>query len=298
MEPKISARTKFASEDDNAVSRTSEGYFEVFEMATYDDNSVVAVNSKHSDGVPEDCSKVTNTSAAVSPRSPQGGLFGGVTILSPAGGGAFSQPATALANFTDIGEYFNTGSESPNYGNAIPISNVIAGASLYRTEWEDGFDAVTAVLMANALTNEYVLDVGSKSQTTFVATFPTKYNYVNSLLPIPPFTSRYVDGEGACENFYGVVFDREEGSPQIISEDDFSPTPTPGAGPQLCWEAQNISFGSSNVFGSRNNASISTTDPGSGESFSNGWSVLAFNNVLLDTNERSRSHRDSKTSIR
>jgi hypothetical protein len=33
--------------DDNAVARTSEGYFEVFEMATYDAVSVTAINSKH-----------------------------------------------------------------------------------------------------------------------------------------------------------------------------------------------------------------------------------------------------------
>ena len=112
-------------------------------------------------------------------------------------------------------------------------------------------NAVTAVLMANAITNEYVLDAGSKSQTSWIATFPTKFSYVNPGV-IAPFTSTYVTGKGACENFYGVVFNREEGRRRSITSDDFSPRPGPAAGPQLCWEAQSIGFGTSNVFGSAN----------------------------------------------
>ena len=45
---------------------------------------------------------------------------------------------------------------------AIAVSNGLAGAS----GPSPGDNAVTAVLMANAVTNEYVLDAGSKSQTT------------------------------------------------------------------------------------------------------------------------------------
>ena len=84
--------------------------------------------------------------------------------------------------------------------------------------------------------------------------------------PIAPFTPKYVTKVGACENFYGVVFDREEGSPQIITGTDFSPQPGPGAGPSLCWEAQSVGFGTSNVFGSANHNQIATP-------YSNGWAV-------------------------
>jgi len=287
----VDFRTLQLETTDNAVTRTSEGYFEVFEMATYTDTSVIGINSKHSAGVPKDCSKVTDAVAITEQQAPNGGLFGGVQILSPAGGGMFSQSATALANFRSAAIYKDTGSPDPTYGNADPVSNVIVGKNLYQTTWGAtpvggaGFNAVTATLMANAVTNEYVLDIGSKSQTTWIVTQPTKFNYVkipSTTAVIAPYTSRYVTKVGACENFYGIVFNREEGSPQVITGTDFSPQPTPGAGPQLCWEAQSVGFGqspsttgtaSSNVFGSANHNSISTP-------YANGWSTLGFNGVL------------------
>jgi hypothetical protein len=128
--------------------------------------------------------------------------------------------------------------------------------------------------------NEYVLDPLSKSQTTWIMTFPTKQPHTTgTTAPIAPFTSKYVTKVGACENFYGIVFDREEGSPQIISGTDFSPQPGPGAGPSLCWEAQSVGFKTSNVFGSANHATITTP-------YLEGWSVLGFN-AVANPNEHS-----------
>jgi len=275
----VAFRTTQLESGDNGVARTAEGYFEVFEMATYTDASIIGVNAKHSGGVPKDCSKVTDTVASLEQQAPNGGLFGGLTILSPAGGGMFTQDATALANFSTVPAYATTGSTAPTYANASPaISNVIVDKLLYQSSWAAGTPlAVTAALMAERVTNEYVLDVGSKSATTWILTFPTKQPHVNGAsAPIKPFTSKYVSKVGACENFYGVVFDREESSPQIITGTDFSPQPAPGAGPQLCWEAQSVGFGTSNVFGSSNHNSIATP-------YSNGWSTLGFNGILNTT---------------
>lgn len=283
-------RTTTLDSGDNSVTRTKEGYIEVFEMATYTSASVVGVNSKHdSSGVPANCSKVTDTVALAEQQPPSGGLFGNVSIYSPAGGGMWSEAAVALANFSTTAGYFDTGSTLPTYGNANPtVSNVLFGSKLYQTTWGAtpaggaGFNAVTAVLMANAVTNEYALEIGSKAQTTWIVTQPTKFNYVNSASAIAPYTSKYVSKTGACENFYGIVFNREEGSPQVITSVDFSPQPAPGSGPQLCWEAQSIGFGqdatstggtkSSNVFGSANHNSISTP-------YVTGWSTLGWNSV-------------------
>ena len=268
-----------AQTGDNALARTREGYFEVFEMATYGDLDPVAINSKHtSAGVPLDCTKVTNTAAQLAPRPPTGGLFGGEVIVNPAGGGAFSQSATALANFTVAANYQTTGSVSPQYSDANPpISNVIHESTLYRSTWTNGTNAVTAVLMANALTNEYVLDPGSHSQTNWIITQPTKYAYVGASGPLAPYTTKYAAGKGACEPVFQVVLNREEGSPQVVSQDDFSPQPGPGPGPVLCWEANIIAFSNTaggvadnNLFGSSNINYVHTP-------YINGWSVLAFN---------------------
>lgn len=276
----VDFRTLQLESGDNAATRTSEGYFEVFEMATYADNSVIGINSTHIAGVPKNCTLVTDATADLEQQAPQGGLFGNMVVLSPAGGGAFSQSATALANFSTSANYQDTGSELPNYGNADPLSNLISGGQLFQTDWTgsggagDGFNAVTAVLMADRVTNEYVLDTGSKSQTTWILTFPTKFAYVNGAgAPFAPFTQKYITKVGACEPFFGVVFNREEASPQIITDTDFSPQPGPVSGPALCWEAQSLGFGTSNVFGSANHNNISTP-------FSNGWAVIGFNSTI------------------
>jgi len=273
----VEFRTGEFEATDNSVVRTSEGYFEVFEMATYADGSVIGINSKHSGGVPKNCALVTDVTAADEQQEPQGGLFGNMVILSPAGGGAFSQSATALANFSTSANYQTTGSDLPNYSDADPTSNVIIGPNLYQTVWpaaslpSPGDNAVTTVLLADKVTNEYALDAGSKSQTTWILTFPTKYAYVNGDdAPLPPFTKKYVTKVGACEPFFGVVFNREEASPQVITETDFSPA-LPGPEPlSFCWEAQSVGFGTSNVFGSANHNTIGTD-------FTNGWAVIGFN---------------------
>jgi len=278
----VQFRTLQLESTDNGVKRVQEGYFEIFEMATYRDSSVIGVSAKHKAGVPASCASINDTLANAEAQAPNGGLFGNVFILSPAGGGMFSQGATALANFSNVAGYATTGSTAPTYANAQPaISNVIVGTKLYQSSWLPGTPlAVTAALMTEVVANEYVLDPLSKSQTSWIMTFPTKQPHTNgSTAPIAPFTSKYVTKVGACENFYGVVFDREEGSPQIISGTDFSPQPGPGAGPQLCWEAQSIGFGTSNVFGSANHATIATP-------YLQGWSVLGFNGVA-NPNEHS-----------
>jgi hypothetical protein len=126
-------RTITFESGDNSAARTSEGYFEIFEMTTYDATSIIGINATHVNGVPKDCSQVTDTTALLGVNPPTGGLFGSEIILSPAGGGAFGQAATALDNFNNQGQYFATTSLAPTYANANPaISNTISGTRLYQ----------------------------------------------------------------------------------------------------------------------------------------------------------------------
>ena len=262
-------RTLGLESGDNAASRTAEGYIEIFEMAT--ETGATAAKALHVAGVPA-CG-ITDAGALADQAPPTGGLFGGVTIVNPAGGGAFSNAATALANFNPTAAYTrqDIGSAlTPGYKDAIPISNVIQGGTLYSSVWGNGQNAVTAVLLGNAVTNEYVLDAGSKSQTSWVITMPTKYDYVNGTTPVPPFTSKYVTKVGACEQTFGVVFNREEASPQIVTSVDFSPQVPGTPGPVICWEANVLTFNAGNVFGSANTNNQTTT-------FSNGWATYGFN---------------------
>ena len=52
-------------------TRLTEGYFEIFEMATYDKRPVIAINAKHSGGVPKDCSQVTTIRGSSRHRCPR-----------------------------------------------------------------------------------------------------------------------------------------------------------------------------------------------------------------------------------
>jgi hypothetical protein len=268
----------YATEKDNSITRTAEGYFEVFEMATYDPNSgVVGPNSHKS----KDCSKINDVVAGNEANPPAGGLFGNAIIINPFGGGAFSESATALDN-ASVGGYFPTTSASPTYSDIAPaVSNVIVGDFLYQSEWADSIEATTAVLMANAVANEYVLDPGAKAQTSWVLTQPTKFLLVDSTGASPPYTSKYVDGKGGCETSFLVWTDREEAQPQSVQ--GFSPNVSNPA--VICWEANLINFrqtastdAAANIFGS-NNANTIVTDgpPSTAGSFQNGWAVVAFN---------------------
>jgi len=253
---------------DAQLSRTAEGYFEVFEMAT--ETGTTAAKATHVGGVPA-CG-ITDAGASADARAPTGGLFGGVIIVNPAGGGAFSQAATALDNFYPnnfAGAYQNTGSTSPTYVDAGNRSDIINKGTLYSSIWTNGNDAVTAVLLGNAITNEYVLDTGTKSQTSWIITMPTKYAYVNPG-PRAPFTSTYTTLVGACEPTFAVVFNREEASPQVVTSVDFSPQVPGQPGPTICFETTAVNFNGGNIFGSTNTKTLTTA-------FSNGWATFGFN---------------------
>ena len=262
-------RTSLLESGDNSGDRVREGYFEIFEMST--EVGTTAVKATHVGGVPP-CG-ITEPQAQADARTATGGLFGGLIIVNPAGGGAFSQAATALANFNPNLGYQFAASASPTYEDALPVSNVIQDNILYSSLWNTGIDAVTATLLGNAVTNEYVLDTGTKSQTSWIVTMPTKYAYVNGAgAPFLPFTHAYVSKVGACEPTFAVVFNREEAAPQIITIDDFSPPNPQEPGPAICWEATSVNFNSSNVFGSKNTNTVTTK-------FSNGWATFAFNDL-------------------
>ena len=125
-------------------------------------------------------------------------------------------------------------------------------------------DAVSAVLMHNQVINEYVLDPGTKSGTDWVITFPTKRFYVNTGTgsAIKLFQRNFNKTAFSCDDVNINIFDREERT--VTTPQSFSPPP-PGAAPtSLCYEANVLTFNSSNVLGSKNVQSLNT-------GFADGW---------------------------
>jgi len=283
--------------DDGAgtgLDRTTEGYVEIIEMATFADDSKTAGNVTHVNGVPPHCDAQTDA-LALSEALPPGlvdtdgrsDIFGGMTLINVGSGSSYTEDAVALANFSDTSLYSSAGSILPNLTQASPpISVVFANAVPPGSPSESGFtftsgfdpgtaDPVSAVLMHDHIMNEYVLDASTRSGTDWVVTMPTKRFYVqNGSGPAAGglFQRNFNKGNGACDDVSLNIYDREE---QTTSTPvDFSPPP-PTQTNSLCWEANVITFNVKSgvgVLGSANSANIPTD-------FEHGWLDIGFVNT-------------------
>jgi hypothetical protein len=265
--------TDFASDIiGGGVDRTTEGYFEVFEMATYDATDALSIGAKHSNGFPKDCSAVNDTSAAVNPLQPNGGLSGTATLINVLTGDAFTEDATALTQFNvaNGGQYFNTGSSLPDFTQAFPTTGtgVSSSGTIVQGTFTLGELASTAALQHPNVINEFVLDKSTASGTDWVLTFPTKHNLVTETSVTLPFQNK-LGKTGSCDDIGISLYNREEGPPASNPGTDFSPLPPGQAGPALCWESNILTFNSSNILGSANKYNIATSEP-------NGWMNVAF----------------------
>ncbi|MET0440598.1 MAG: hypothetical protein ABW071_01290 [Casimicrobiaceae bacterium] len=262
----------------STLDRTKEGYIEIIEMATYDDASTTAQNITHSSGVPDDCAAQTDALGASEAQPPNGGLFGGVTLINVLEGSAYSADAVALDNYSIAPLYTGAGFDTPNLENASPpISVVVTDGVVYRSTWVPGTaDPVSAVLMHDTIMNEYVLDLETASATDWVVTFPTKRYYVaNGTGPASSlFQRNFNKTAGACDDVSLTIYDREEQT--TFADLDFSPLPEEGS-TCLPWEANVISFGNlRTVFHSANGEKV---NPPAG--FQHGWMQLGFQPVTV-----------------
>jgi hypothetical protein len=272
---------------DDSLGRLTEGYFEVFEMATYDAKSTVAINSLHSKGVPKDCTAVTDSNGLSEALPPQGGLSGGATLINVLTGDAFTEDATALIGFTNQAIYSNTGVDTPNFANAFPPVGAAVGSTgliltgIYNTATLDPEKAVAMSLQKQSVINEFVLEASTLSGTDWVLTFPGKHAHIDpagKADSIPPYTGK-LGTKGACDPAVLTTYNREEGK-ITPSGPDFSPSPgIPGF--NLCWESNIISFKNStasniaNVLGSGNSYTVGT-------GFTSGWGVVTYDKTLIN----------------
>jgi hypothetical protein len=251
------------------LDRTTEGYIEIIEMATYADGSDTAAAVTHdSTGVP-DCGSLSNGTAAAEAGAVGGGLMGGITLINVDAGSDYTADAVALDNFAVGQLYTNPGSLLPDLTFASPpTSIVISQGGAITSNWAPfTADPVSAVLMHDHVMNEFVLDAGTQSGTDWVVTMPTKRFYVSPGTGTPDFLFQrnFNKTEGACDDVQLDIFDREE---QTTSTPvDFSPPDIHGTA--LCWEANVITFNDSNVLGSMNSKNIATD-------FEHGWLDLSF----------------------
>ena len=151
-----------------------------------------------------------------------GGIYGTSAIVDVANGTFFGYNADALAGLSpDV--MFAAGNPYPGPTLADASSNdalhgvarayvETSGGAVAPISYATGIDAVSAVFMADAIYNDYLVSDSLGAATDWVVTFPTKQFYVDSLygnVPKPPFDHAFTNG-GAEVAVTGSIFDREQ----------------------------------------------------------------------------------------
>lgn len=294
------------------ISRGSEGHMEIIEMGTMIDDVVTASDGTtflntgsalavtHVDGVPADCAQLTaawtkgttngywveDNFADMS--APSGGLFGGAAIVNVQAGSLYSYDAKAINGFADRLDAADDMHQEPgtilpslDSGNILEGTVFTSDGQAYTQTFGRGVDALSFVLMKDAIMNEYTTEAVVAAETEWVITFPTKQFYVHQAflneyaafrgttaptVPLAPFTSTWTwtaevlneDGtvktaaytDYACEAVKFEHWNREEETLEIIEGETpplVSPRP-PGevVEPEvfeLCFETQILQFG-------------------------------------------------------
>lgn len=313
-----------------SMDRTREGYVEIIEMGEVPANMPVADDPithigslrtamLHVNGVAPCTGSVmtaSDTAGLAFLTPPTGGLMGSGSLLNPSTGVDYTYDAVALMNWSSAAVGSRSTSLFPTLGSGVGagsnMSDIFAGNQVMNATWAatlrqsaNGL-ATSAALMRNHVLNEFVLDAETASATDWVVTFPTKklFVFVDPLAVATdpssrmnttsddPFYHNFGLG-GSCDNVGLQITSREEQRPSSVG--GFSPTSSPT--PQLCWEANVITFNqttsplSSAILGSTNVNNISTN-------YANGWLDLSFTqlwNVLTPTASRTNGVVDVVT---
>ncbi|MEO7325876.1 MAG: hypothetical protein ABIW82_13710 [Dokdonella sp.] len=213
-----------------SIARTREGHFEIVADGDIIPGSPTDLRVSHvqngtpGGGRPSGCDALPGNfgNDLVTPTS---GLAGSATIINVGEGTFFAYNAQAISGFTSV-PFTSTsaGSQSAdtlaqantgdsNIAGAAAVASVPAGAdATLELGYTRGVDAVSAVLMADSLYNEYLVADGLGANTDWIVTFPTKKFYADPFVvpqaPLAPFVERF----NAHSNVLvvGDLYDQEE----------------------------------------------------------------------------------------
>lgn len=266
------------------VSTTTEGWVEVFEMASYAPGSVTCAD------VPAD--RVGQL------RAPAGGLSGTLTLINVQSGMDFTLNAEAISEFATAAYYRAAADPYPDYNVAegSRVASFSANGKQYRATLPSALGAVEAVLARRSMLNEVVLDPATASATDWIVTLPTRRLH-SGATPSPWFaallannTALRLGGTWRARNaanawtltpncgFLCPPFnaERDVNAPHsatvftFIAGNSSSITTTPPPGTPT------------GVLGSTNSVPVSLPDVGAGGALELGW-VNTFNGVISAT---------------
>ena len=260
------------------VSRTREGHFEIIEIGEVVDQATGSAKTLEAitpvNGKPPGCAQVWNawapsgywtTNVTTDLLPPAGGLYGAAGIVNVALGTLYAYDATAIDGFSDVVQNSAPENPKPNLATAItdpahdiatayvPIGNTMIKADYPAST--RGIDAVSAVLMADALYNEYDIEAQTGASSDWLIALPTKQFYVDPGIVgfhaddyLPPFEALFgagIPNTGGDAGYSCAAVDAEFRSREADLEKQtvcLWPMVTPGN--YLCYEAQVVTIGS------------------------------------------------------
>lgn len=218
----------------NELQRTREGFIEIIEMGDLNPGSGSAFATDMGNvGVPANCSHFESawdedgiwhegsggdTQAELLPGS--GGLLTEAQIIDVNAGINYSIPTIALDGFLSVDNivHASPGDVSLSLDAAEPVARVIVESEIHNLQFENGIDAVSAVLLSSSLLSTYVLDTAVAAQTELVYSQPTRRFYVDPVSRrsnLPPYSPALTtDNNCSFNTYWGVeygqiIFDRE-----------------------------------------------------------------------------------------
>jgi hypothetical protein len=216
-----------ADDGPHGIERTREGFAEVIGGAL-----IAEPAPNQGEPFPIDCETIFGklSTSAVHLAAPDR-LYGWAAIIDVANGHYYSYNATAIDGFTASSLYSaDWGPLKPSLDDAngaeddssSPVAHFfLEGETIphfgvpQRGQYERGVDAVTAVLMADTIENDYVVDPALGANTDWVITMPTRRFYVDPIYPATndPAAESYLS---CCAAF---AYDRS-GQPELATEQD------------------------------------------------------------------------------
>ena len=297
----------YDGDSESGLDRTQEGYVEIIEMGVITDPVLQAAikHGSHSDGEggtewrPANCAFLDaqwrdggewlppSGDADYGMSGVTGGLYGYGVLINVEDGTSAGYDATAIDAFADDFQlpgalHQEPGNVQPSLADATDEITIFNEGDAVNYTLDDGLDAVSAILMATSISNDYVADEGRNAKTDWILTMPTKRQYVNVEDPDedpaePPFTDVW-DGKTACEEVSIEFWDREEAFEDVPSDVGFSPRPPQVEIPatSLCTEVSVLGFGSESAVKAGAAIYSGIGDSISGAGFSEGWARVGF----------------------
>ena len=333
-----------AKDANTSLERTLNGYVEVIEMGQFKGSTSADPGylwDHNGTGTPRDCAGVEKlwlsggdwaadranntgalallgTTGALSASKWQGGgLYGMGIIVNPEAGAAVGYDAVAVDGFVDPASHGASLHYFP--GNVDPSLEGNTNTAKTTTVFDNGtatvytlgntLDAVSAMLMVDTVSNDYVLDEGFGGKTDWVVTFPTKRKYVENGdttvgQAADPFYIEW-DTDKSCDPYRIKHWDREENTPQGPSGVlNFSPYDDPDVeDAAICYEANILTFAQvdeavheSPLLGAEPSASGKRIQTEIDVAYENGWAKIDFDfDSLIGTTYKWDSHTMTAT---